>query len=179
MVLGSSLKSSSPFMYAKKTLCSSLIFTTTVVHKVIVISSLLLLVLCSGTETWRRATSELPLFTITGRWNLHNPPEICTVTINPRTPTQNPLHLLTDLFTLRERRWRRIVFWNAHLEVYGKNHVLNCTLWKSWAQCDFNKSPGTSAANSQFSVALNFKIERTAVDLRGCICNIKGFGVKS
>ncbi|CAN6878508.1 unnamed protein product, partial [Brassica oleracea] len=57
-----------------------------------------------GTETWRRATSELPLFTITECWNLHNPPEICTVTINPRIPTQNPLHLLTDLFALRERR---------------------------------------------------------------------------
>nr|VDD23025.1 unnamed protein product [Brassica oleracea] len=35
MVLGSSLKSSSPFMYAKKTLCSSLIVTTTVVLRVI------------------------------------------------------------------------------------------------------------------------------------------------
>ncbi|CAF1923370.1 unnamed protein product [Brassica napus] len=80
MVLGSSLKSSSPFI---------------------------------GTEAWRRAASELPLFTITGCWNLHNPPEICTVTINPRTPTQNSLHLFTDLFTLRERRWRRIVF--SHL----------------------------------------------------------------
>ncbi|CAF1712167.1 unnamed protein product, partial [Brassica napus] len=56
------------------------------------------------TETWRRVTSELPLFTITGCWNLHNPPEICTVTVNPRTPTQNPLHLLTDLFALQERR---------------------------------------------------------------------------
>ncbi|CAF2170197.1 unnamed protein product, partial [Brassica napus] len=52
---------------------------------------------------------ELPPFTITGRWNLHNPPEICTVTINPITPTQNPLHLFTDLIALRERRWRRIV----------------------------------------------------------------------
>ncbi|KAF3549524.1 hypothetical protein DY000_02010286 [Brassica cretica] len=57
-----------------------------------------------GTETWRRVTSELSLFTITGRWNLHNPPEICTVTINPRTPNQNPLHLPTNLFALRERR---------------------------------------------------------------------------
>ncbi|CAF2099047.1 unnamed protein product, partial [Brassica napus] len=35
--------------------------------------------------------------------------EICTVTINPITPTQNPLHLFTDLIALRERRWRRIV----------------------------------------------------------------------
>ncbi|CAF1923744.1 unnamed protein product [Brassica oleracea var. botrytis] len=74
-----------------------------------------------------------------------------------------------DLFTLRERRWRRIVVWNEHLEVYGENHGLNCTLWKSWAQCDFNKSSGTSAANSQFLVGLNFTIESTEVDLRGCI----------
>ncbi|CAN6968783.1 unnamed protein product [Brassica oleracea var. botrytis] len=33
MVLGSALESSSPFMYAKKTLCSSLIVTTTVFHR--------------------------------------------------------------------------------------------------------------------------------------------------
>ncbi|KAF3562752.1 hypothetical protein DY000_02012755 [Brassica cretica] len=35
MVLGSSLKSSSPFMYTKKKLCSSPTVTTTVVHRVI------------------------------------------------------------------------------------------------------------------------------------------------
>ncbi|CAG7872981.1 unnamed protein product, partial [Brassica rapa] len=68
--------------------------------------------------------------------------------------------------------------WNEHLEVYGENHGLNCTLSKSWAQCDFNKSSGTSAANSQFLVGLNFTIESTEVDLKGCICNIKSFGIK-
>nr|VDC96678.1 unnamed protein product [Brassica rapa] len=35
MVLGSSLKSSSPFMYTKKTFCLSPIVTTTVIHRVI------------------------------------------------------------------------------------------------------------------------------------------------
>ncbi|KAF3540693.1 hypothetical protein F2Q69_00021897 [Brassica cretica] len=51
--------------------------------------------------------------------------------------------------------------WNAHLEVYGEIHGLNCTLWKSWPQCDVNKSPGIRAANSEFLVGLNFTIEST------------------
>ncbi|CAN7127366.1 unnamed protein product [Brassica rapa subsp. narinosa] len=48
-------------------------------------------------------------------------------------------------------------------EILWRNHGLNFTLWKFWAHCDVNKSPGTNAANLQFSVGLNCTIESAEV----------------